>query len=100
MTLINARNAYNWILDNIENLKEGYVIRIENHKNDRWIEISKFNEKFMVKEVGYDNRTLEVDLKSLSSILNLILKHEFPRSNKLRIKNRTIKENDLKILGR
>lgn len=100
MGLMNARNVSSWILKNVERLQEGYVIRVENHKNDRWIEIKKINDKFLLKEVGYANRTIEMDSKALSSSLNSILDYEFPRSHMLRVKTRTDRNNDWKILGR
>jgi hypothetical protein len=101
MGLMNARNVNDWVVKNIHNLKEGYVIRVENHKNDRWLEIRRLGDKYSLKEVGYTNRDVMMNEKELFSSLNSIIYYEFPRSHMLRVKMRAERRETLKkIIGR
>lgn len=100
MGLMNARNVNDWIMRNIHNLKDGYVMRIENHKNDRWLEIRRSGDKYLMKEVGYTNRDMILSEKELFSSLNSIIDYEFPRSHMLRVKTRAERETVKKIIGR
>ncbi len=100
MGLMNVRNVDGWIIKNIHNLKEGYVIRIENHKNDRWLEIKRSDDKYVMKEVGYTNREVILNEKELFSSISSVIDYEFPRSHMLRVKMRVEREPIKKIIGR
>lgn len=67
---------------------QGHVIRVENHKNDRFLEIRKDGSMAEIREEGYTSIVHNLDEKELKATLRKIIEHEFPRSHKLRIKIR------------
>ncbi len=87
-------SAQNFLLKYIAALSEEQIIRVENHKNDRFLIIRKSGDKVEIKEDGYTNTTHVVESSEVKSLLNRLLDYEFPRSHKLRIKIRKPNENN------
>lgn len=93
MPQVAKRAAYNFILNSLGGLGQGQVIRIENHKNDRFLEIKRNGEKVEIKEDGYSSTIYSLDEAEVKSIIGKLIEYEFPRSHKLRIKVRKSIEN-------
>lgn len=88
MPQVSKRAANHFILNCVEGLDEDELIRIENHKNDRFLEIKRTDDQLEVREEGYITAVHNTDICGLKSLLGRIIDYEFPRSHKLRIKIR------------
>lgn len=88
MPQVAKRAAHHFILNSVEGLNEDQIIRIENHKNDRFLEIKRAGDQLEVREDGYTNTVHNIEVSGLKSLLGRIIDYEFPRSHKLRIKIR------------
>lgn len=93
MPQVAKRGSLHFIISNAKELQEDQIIRVENHKNDRFLEIKKTGSKFQIKEDGYSSETHTIEPLELKSILTRLLEYEFPRSHKLRIKIRKPEQN-------
>lgn len=93
MPRLPKRNVLTFILRVIAELEVQQIIRVENHKNDRFLELRKTGDQIQVKEDGYTNTTHTVDPSDLKSLMNKLIEYEFPRSHQLRIKIRRPDEN-------
>lgn len=92
MPQVAKRSALNFILNNAIDLDGEHLMRVENHKNDRFLEIKRVGQIVLIKEDGYRKEIHEVEWKELKSLLNRLIEFEFPRSHKLRIKVRKQEE--------
>ncbi|MGN7612061.1 hypothetical protein ACQZV8_08255 [Magnetococcales bacterium HHB-1] len=64
----------------------GMGLDLRTYKRNRSIQIiKKEDNQFLVKERGYHQETFEESLKTLPKRLKVLLKKEFPRSNKVRV---------------
>lgn len=88
MPQVAKRAAHHFILNSVENLSGDQIIRIENHKNDRFLEIKRTGDKLEIREDGYTCEVHRIELSELKSLLGRLIEYEFPRSHKLRIKIR------------
>ncbi len=88
MPQVAKRAALHFILNSVEELDDDQLIRVENHKNDRFLEIRKAGNQLEVREDGYTTTVHNIEVSELKSLLNRIIDYEFPRSHKLRIKIR------------
>ena len=88
MPQVAKRAAHHFILKSVADLSEGQIIRVENHKNDRFLEIKREGDQVEVREDGYATTLHNIEVNELKSFLGRIIDYEFPRSHKLRIKIR------------
>lgn len=88
MPQVAKRAAHHFILNSVDGLGVDQIIRIENHKNDRFIEIKRIGDNLEVKEDGYTSMIHSIGINELKSLLGRLIDYEFPRSHKLRIKIR------------
>lgn len=93
MPQVAKRAAYHFILNSIADLENGQIIRVENHKNDRFLEIRRSGNGLEIKEDGYNSIVHSVGPSEMKSLLGKLIEYEFPRSHKLRIKIRKPDEN-------
>lgn len=93
MPQIAKRSSIQFILNALKDLSEDQIIRVENHKNDRFLEFRKTADRIEVKEDGYSSLTHSVHANEIKSLLGRLIDYEFPRSHKLRIKVRKQGEN-------
>lgn len=93
MPQVAKRGALHFILNSSKDLLDEQIIRVENHKNDRFLEIKKSGEMFQVKEDGYASMIHDIEITALKPLLSKLLEYEFPRSHKLRIKIRKPDQN-------
>lgn len=95
MPQIARRGALQFILNNLPNLGRDQIIRVENHKNDRFLEISRNGSLIRIREDGYSSLMHDIEPSEVKSLLNRLMDHEFPRSHKLRIKIRKPDESSI-----
>lgn len=88
MSQVPKKNALHFIFNKAGTLEESHVLRVENHKNDRYLELTRTGDGFLVRESGYTHTEYKTDLKGLKPLLGRIIEDEFPRSHQLRIKIR------------
>jgi ArsR family metal-binding transcriptional regulator len=89
-------SAQNFLVKYIAALSEEQIIRVENHKNDRFLIIRKSGKMVEIREDGYTNTTHTVEPSEVKSVLGKLLDYEFPRSHQLRIKIRKpMESNDI-----
>ncbi len=88
MPQIDRGSAIHFVLNSVGELQRGQILRIENQKNDRFVELYKFGTKIEIKEHGYSIKTDRIEITQLKSTLGKLIDYEFPRSHKLRIKIR------------
>lgn len=93
MPQIDRGSAIHFVMNNMDQLGNGQVMRIENQKNDRFVEIRKFGTKLEILEDGYSHTTNRINEEGLKSMLSKMIEYEFPRSHKLRIKIRKTEQN-------
>jgi hypothetical protein len=93
MPQIDRGSAIHFVLNNMDQLGNGQIMRIENQKNDRFVEIRKFGTRLEILEDGYSSTTNRINAEDLKSMLSKMIEYEFPRSHKLRIKIRKAQEN-------
>lgn len=94
MPQVAKRAAYHFILNSLGDLGEDQIMRVENHKNDRFLEIKRTGGNIEIREDGYKSETHRMDPAEVKSVIGKIIEYEFPRSHKLRIKIRKEAGND------
>ncbi len=93
MVQVDRGSTIHFVLNNLSELEKGQIMRIENQKNDRSLEISKFGKDLEIREDGYSKETNRIESSNLKSVISKIIEYEFPRSHKLRIKIRKAEQN-------
>lgn len=88
MPQVAKRSANHFILNSVADLGKDQIIRVENHKNDRYLEIKRNGNRVEIREDGYTNTTHDIEITETKSLINRLIDYEFPRSHKLRIKIR------------
>lgn len=98
MPQVAKRSASSFILNSLDEMEESQVIRVENHKNDRFLEIMCIEGFVEIREDGYRKEVHKVERPEVKSLIGKLIDFEFPRSHKLRIKKREYPDTgDLKI---
>lgn len=82
---IGARNAVKTIDQRMGHLEQGYVLKVESFKRDRWIEIEKLDGFYRFTEHGFRILSFDTSDKEFRTKLKESVEIEFPRSNQLRI---------------
>lgn len=78
------------ILTKLKKLPVGNSLELLTFKRDRGVRITKTGaDSFTATEFGYQAATFEADLKGMKKLLKTVLKREFPRSNKIRVREIT-----------
>ncbi|GEM_PF-4473086 len=86
MPLIAKRMALQAILRYLDAIPSGRIIRVENHKNDRFFEIELREECVLIVEDGYTKNEFLIVRRKARGVVSDLIRHEFPRSRYLRIK--------------
>lgn len=75
------------ILSRAKKLPVGDGLELRTYKRDRAVTIVRTGENgYEVREEGFENRTFSSDLKGLKRLVKTLLKREFPRSRKIRLR--------------
>ncbi|MGE4423715.1 MAG: hypothetical protein AB7D39_15580 [Pseudodesulfovibrio sp.] len=75
-------------LSRLRKLPDGAVLELLTFKRDRGVAVRKVGAGFEVREFGYLDETSTEDAAGLRKRLKAILKREFPRSNKVHVRER------------
>ena len=85
--MIDAASALTTIMTKTKKLTVDTGIELLTYKRDRGLRIW-YNGKdlYTVKEFGFEHNVIESDLKGMKKLLKTLLKREFPRSKKIRVR--------------
>ncbi|MFW6324868.1 MAG: hypothetical protein ACOC0U_07375 [Desulfovibrionales bacterium] len=84
--MIDKSSALKTIRHKAADLEIGHAIDLRTYKRNRSVVIIRRGpDTFQLEERGYEANTFEVSSKGLVKILKILLKREFPRSNKIRL---------------
>jgi hypothetical protein len=84
--MIDKANAIKTILTRLKKLSVGSGIDLRTFKRDRSVAIIRDGQdSFLVMENGFRVEKYSTDLKRMRKLLKMLLKREFPRSNKIRV---------------
>jgi len=85
--MIDAASALTTIMTKTKKLTVDTGIELLTYKRDRGLRIW-YNGKdlYTVKEFGFEYNVIESDLKGMKKLLKTLLKREFPRSKKIRVR--------------
>jgi hypothetical protein len=75
-------------LSRLKRLPDGAVLELLTFKRDRGVAVRKVGAGFEVREFGYRDETAAEDAAGLKKRLRAILRREFPRSNKVHLRER------------
>lgn len=85
--MIDLGSALSAALDRLKRLPVGGVVELLTFKRDRGAAILRVdNDVFEVREFGFRDETARADLKGVRKLLKTVLKREFPRSNKVHLR--------------
>ena len=88
--MIDLNNAIPVVRQKLEKLEVGGVIELKTYKRARGATIIKIaGGNVRIIEKGYENKEFQIPESRLKKILKIILKKEFPRSKKVRLKVKT-----------
>lgn len=74
------------LLKRLKALPEGHYLDVRSYKRDRYLYIIKLEQKlYRIVESGFEQNEFEVDESGLKKNLKVLVKREFPRSNKIRV---------------
>lgn len=91
MSLLNIKSVLTTVLNSLEKVPLGRGIEMLSYKRDRGVSVIKEEEnKFLVKEHGFQEKTWEIEKTGLEKLLKTVMKREFPRSRKLRVQKTSI----------
>lgn len=86
MSLVNIDSLQRQVLHILSRTEAPAGVELSSYKRNRSISIAVLSEnKVTVREKGYVEQELNVDLKELSRLLKTMIKREFPRSRKVRV---------------
>lgn len=86
MALINRDTTLNRVRKTLNKIEPPAGVEILSYKRNRGVAILRLGEdKYFVRQKGYEEAEYTVGGEELAKILKLIIKLEFPRSRKLRI---------------
>jgi len=84
--MIDRANAIPSILIRLKKLPRGFGIDLRTFKRDRSVTIRRNgDDTFTVTENGFRSETFTTGIKDMRKLLKMLLKREFPRSNKIRV---------------
>jgi hypothetical protein len=75
-------------LSRLKKLPDGAVLELLTYKRDRGVAVRRAGGLFEVREFGYRDETFDEDAAGLKKRLKAILRREFPRSNKVHLRER------------
>ncbi|XXJ21026.1 hypothetical protein ACR42D_16095 [Desulfovibrio caledoniensis] len=75
-------------LSRLDKLPDGAVLELLTFKRDRGVAVRKVGAGFEIREFGFRDETHAEDGPGLKKRLKAILKREFPRSNKVHVRER------------
>ncbi|AMK10681.1 MAG: hypothetical protein AB7E51_15505 [Pseudodesulfovibrio sp.] len=85
--MIDLGSALPSALNRLKRLEVGGFVELLTFKRDRGVEILRTGEdRFEVREFGYRDETVQAGQKDLRRLLKTVLKREFPRSNKVHLR--------------
>ena len=84
--MIDKATALDLVLRKLKTLPEGHCIDLRTYKRNRSLLIMhKKGKEFSIVEDGYEKAEHQTDMKCIGKLLKILLKKEFPRSNKIRM---------------
>ena len=86
--MIDLGSALPTALSRLKKLSDGAVLELLTFKRDRGVAVRKTGPLFEVREFGFRDETCTENLAGLKKRLKTILKREFPRSNKVHVRER------------
>ncbi|CCH48820.1 hypothetical protein [Pseudodesulfovibrio piezophilus] len=85
--MIDKAGAVPSIVTRVKQLPIGSSLDLLTFKRDRSVVIFHAEEdRYLITEKGFERHTFETDIKGLRKLLKTLLKREFPRSNKIRVR--------------
>lgn len=85
--MIDLNNAVPIVRQKLEKLEVGGAIELKTYKRDRGVTIIKnSDDSVRIIETGYEDKEFQIPESKVKKILKIILKKEFPRSKKVRLK--------------
>ncbi|WXG57854.1 MAG: hypothetical protein ROD09_04335 [Candidatus Sedimenticola sp. (ex Thyasira tokunagai)] len=84
--VIDANVLIPTLLKRIKTLPVGHYLDIRSYKRDRYLYLIKLDQdRFRIVEAGFEQNDFEVDEPRLKKSLKVLVKREFPRTNKIRL---------------
>ncbi len=84
--MLDIAGAIPTIITKLKKLPIGRGLDLRTFKRDRSVAIIRTAEdSYHVTENGFEQATLETNIKGMKKALKTLLKREFPRSNKIRV---------------
>jgi len=85
--VIDKAGALPDLLSRLRKLDAGRGIMLLTYKRDRSVSVTRLaGDHYEVREEGFENATVQTDQAGLKGLLRTLLRREFPRSNKIRVR--------------
>lgn len=87
--MIDIKTVIPVVQKKLDKLDVGDRIELKTYKRDRGVTILKVtDDRLLILEDGFVKNEFEIPVEKLKKTLKLLLKKEFPRSNKVRLSER------------
>ena len=86
--MLDEATAVQEVLRHLRKMEAGNSLELLTWKKDRSLLVKQSGEKVVVVERGFVEQEYRVEYNKLKKLLKMLLKREFPRSHKIRIKTR------------
>ena len=84
--MINKANLVDTLEKRLKKMAVGTCLDIRSYKRDRKIlVVRQSQDEVLVIEEGFSSRRYTVPVAGFKKLMKVLVKHEFPRSNKIRI---------------
>ncbi|WP_272699318.1 hypothetical protein [Desulfovibrio sp. Fe33] len=84
--MIDMGSALATALARLKKLPDGGTLELLTFKRDRGVSVRRTGDAYEIREFGYLDETSATTAKDLKKRLKTILKREFPRSNKVHLR--------------
>ena len=84
--MLDKVTAVHEVLRRLQKMNTGDALQLLTWKRDRSLLLLKEGDEVVVYERGFEDNEFRVDVSKMKKLLKTLLKREFPRSHKIRIK--------------
>ena len=83
--MIDKSSVIKTVLERVTKLSNGHYLDLRTYKRNRSVLIVKREHDLLVIEDGFFKEDFVIDVSKLKNLLKVLIKREFPRSNKIRL---------------
>lgn len=84
--MLDKATAVHEVIRRLQKMNTGDSLQLLTWKRDRSLLLIKEGNEVVVHERGFEENEFRVDLNKIKKLLKTLLKREFPRSHKIRVK--------------